>query len=162
MCPSYTRNKNLTVAMRWVSGWCIMSNSKHSVARRGEWPTQEMQCDVRPASPLYLCTLHTPASMKDTRSRLNSEPAQDNSEESAKQKQTRDDQFLLRFISDHHTNNGWVEENSNAAYLSWKMLRVGFSCFISILGNFYAHVWKWMSRRILMSSIKLLRTGYHN
>ena len=101
-----------------------MSNSKHSVARRGEWPTQEMQCDVRPASPLYLCTLHTPASMKDTRSRLNSEPAQDNSEESAKQKQTRDDQFLLRFISDHHTNNGWVEENSNAAYLSWKMLRV--------------------------------------
>ena len=88
-----------------------MSNSKHSMSSRGEWPPVGMQCDVRPASLLYLCTLgphegHSPPA-------IHYQPAQDNSEESAKQKQTRDDQFLLRLIGDHHAFNGWVEDKKH-------------------------------------------------
>ena len=140
------------VAMWWPSRWCIMSNSKHSEARRGEWPTQDaVWCKT--CIPLYLCTL-TP-----WRTPLPAKPAQDNSEESAKQKQTCDDQFLLRLIiSDHHTNNGWVEMEN--LHTRWKK-RSGFSCFISRLTNFLC-TWKWMSRRILMSSVEIFCTGYHN
>ena len=59
------------VAMWWPSRWCIMSNSKHSEARRGEWPTQDaVWCKT--CIPLYLCTLTPyPSQHEGHRSRLN-------------------------------------------------------------------------------------------